>query len=197
MKSDTLGVVGKKLRQIRKEKNCNLKEIAEKSGITAGLLSKIENYRTIPSLPVLHNISLALKVPLSEILKPLDKTTSNFPFVLVRKGHGEKETHSDSEGLLYENLIFRAVETHNIKVSLVNVAPDTQRTPLSNSSMEIVFVVSGSVLYTLAEETIRLHEGDTLFFDGMTPHTLENTSETQVATLFNTYLMYADISIGN
>ena len=74
MKSDILSAIGKKLRNVRKEKGLSLADVAQKSGITPGLLSKIENFRTMPSLPVLYKISEALEEPLSEIVKPVMKS---------------------------------------------------------------------------------------------------------------------------
>ncbi len=91
MKTDVLSAVGKKLKEIRKQKSLNLTEVATKSGITAGLLSRIENFRTIPSLPVLYKISVALNEPLHEIVKPVSDDADEL-YNLVLKGEGELES---------------------------------------------------------------------------------------------------------
>ena len=43
IKEDILSNIGKKIKEERKSKNLNLQEVASRSNITAGLLSKIEN----------------------------------------------------------------------------------------------------------------------------------------------------------
>ena len=50
IRDDRLSRIGKKIKEIRKNRQMSLQEVASKSSVTAGLLSKIENFRTIPSL---------------------------------------------------------------------------------------------------------------------------------------------------
>ena len=65
MKEINLITVGLQIRQIRKDKNLSLQEIANRTGLSKSLLSKVENFRTIPSLPVLLRISNALNVDMA------------------------------------------------------------------------------------------------------------------------------------
>jgi transcriptional regulator with XRE-family HTH domain len=187
MRNVELGKVGRKIRQLRKERGMNLQEVADKSDITAGLLSRIENFRTLPSLPVLHNISMALTVPLSELVD-LVGSNGEYNYILVRKGEGEKEEREDSEGLIYENILSTGLAETNLQVSIIYIPPNTYRKPLSNDSMELIYVVHGSIEYGLGETLLHLNQGDTLFFDGSIPHSLNNTTEEQVI-LFKGYLL--------
>lgn len=187
MKSDALGKVGQKIREIRKDQKLTLKDVAEKSGITTGLLSKIENFRTIPSLPVLHSISLSLEVPMSELVKPVSDTGPE-PYMLIRKGQGESETREDSPGLLYENLFSQGLGNLNLRANVVKVAPHTYRPPTSTDAMELLHVLNGNIHYGLDKEILELQQGDTLYFDGSIPHSVENKSDDEVA-LFKVYLL--------
>lgn len=187
MKSDILSAIGKKLRNLRKEKGMNLAEVAIKSGITPGLLSKIENFRTMPSLPVLYKISEALGEPLSEIVKPVDEEPEA-SYTLIRKGEGEIEARYDSKGLVYENLMSKIMHNHPVKVVTVTVLPGVFRKPLANDSYELVYLLEGEVIYGLLDEQVHLKEGDTLYFNGQIPHSLKNPSTTN-AKLFKTYFM--------
>ncbi len=87
MKDDILSNIGKKIKEVRKGKGQNLQELAAQSNITAGLLSKIENFRAVPSLPVLLNISKALDVNMADLV---EKVVNNkeASFLLVRKDEG-------------------------------------------------------------------------------------------------------------
>lgn len=187
MRNVELGKVGRKIRQLRKERGMNLQEVADKSDITAGLLSRIENFRTLPSLPVLHNISMALNVPLAELVD-LVGNNGESNYILVRKGQGEKEEREDSQGLLYENILSTGVAETNLQVSIISIPAGTYRKPLANDSMELIHVVQGSVEYGLGDNILELHQGDTLFFDGSIPHSLNNTTA-ETAILFKVYLL--------
>lgn len=57
-----------KIKKYRKEKNMKLKEIADKSGISVGYLSHLENgSRVNPSREVMESISLALNKSITEV----------------------------------------------------------------------------------------------------------------------------------
>ncbi|GHE60821.1 MULTISPECIES: helix-turn-helix domain-containing protein [Roseivirga] len=187
MKSDILSAIGKKLRNVRKEKGLSLAEVARKSGITAGLLSKIENFRTMPSLPVLYKISEALEEPLSELVKPVDNEPES-SYTIIRKGEGEIELRYDSKGLTYEKLMSQIIHNHPVKVVTVTVQPGVFRKPLANDSYELVYMLEGEIIYGLLDEEVHLKQGDTLYFNGQIPHSLKNPGD-QSAILFKTYFM--------
>ena len=187
MRNVELGKVGRKIRQLRKERGMNLQEVSDKSDITAGLLSRIENFRTLPSLPVLHNISMALNVPLAELVD-LVGNNGESSYILVRKGQGEKEEREDSQGLLYENILSTGLAETNLQVSVVTIPPGVYRKPLSNDSMELIFVAHGSIDYGIGDNVLQLQQGDILFFDGSIPHSLNNTISVE-AVLFKVYLL--------
>lgn len=187
MKSDILGAIGKKLREIRKDKGLSLLEVANKSGITAGLLSKIENFRTTPSLPVLYKIAVALNEPLSEIVKPVDDGPEE-SYTLIRNGEGDEEIRYDSKGLIYEGLISKVIHNTPVKINTVTVKPGVYRKPIANDSYELIYVLEGEIIYGLRDELIHLKKGDTLYFNGQIPHSLENPGSKNVM-LFKTYFM--------
>lgn len=188
MRSVELGKVGKKIRALRKEQKLNLQDVAEKSGITAGLLSRIENFRTLPSIPVLYKISIALEVPMSELVDAVGSPKA-VSYILVRNGEGETDSRDDSAGLTYESLINVSLTTSNIMVNIVKVGAGAYREPVANDSMELIYVVSGHIKYGLKDNLIELHPGDTLYFDGSIPHSVENLSTETEAILFKVYML--------
>lgn len=190
MKDDRLRRVGIKIKEIRKSKQMSLQEVAARSDVTAGLLSKIENFRTVPSLPVLLNVAKALEVNISELVSSV-MVKEEPPYFLIRKDAGILEEREDSRGLLYENLLSYDLDgsrdTH-IRVNIVKLAVDVNRPPLATDAMELIHVISGTVTYGLPETEITLHEGDTLFFDGRLPHSVKNQGSV-VTNLFKVYFL--------
>jgi len=186
MKSDSLSLIGKKINEIRKKSKLNLTEVASKADITAGLLSKIENFRAVPSLPVLHRIAVALEVPLSELVSLVAAGNAS-NYLIVRRSEREIESRDDSQELIYESILSQDVNNMHMRTTIVTVPPKVYRKPISTEALEQVFVISGKVIYEIGDDTIELFEGDSMFFDGNIPHSVENKGDKKVI-LFKIYL---------
>lgn len=192
MRSDDLSLIGKKIKEIRKKKKLNLFEVGSKSDITAGLLSKIENFRALPSLPVLHRIAIALDVQLSELVSMVHVGPETVKYRLIKKNERDLESRDDSPELIYEGVLSSDVTNMHQKTTVVTVPSKTYRKPTSTDAIEQVFVVSGAVTYVIGDDVVDLNEGDTLEFDGNIPHSVENKSEDQTI-LFKIYLFKLQI----
>ena len=57
------------LREIRKEKNITLDELARKTGMSKGHLSRIERKETDPTITSLARIALALNTDITKLYK--------------------------------------------------------------------------------------------------------------------------------
>ncbi|MFX5530058.1 helix-turn-helix transcriptional regulator, partial [Acinetobacter baumannii] len=62
MQEDIIIQITNKLKELRKEKNITLQELADSAGVSKGMLSQVENNRTIPSLTVFLNIIKSLQI---------------------------------------------------------------------------------------------------------------------------------------
>jgi transcriptional regulator with XRE-family HTH domain len=186
IKEDILSNIGKKIKEERKGKGLNLQEVASRSNITAGLLSKIENFRAVPSLPVLLNISKALEVNMADLVENV-VSNKEASFLHVKKEDRKVEEREDSQGLVYESLIHQDISDINFRANIVRVRPNTFREPLATEAMELIYVISGSVTYGFDNQEVILKEGDTFYFDGSFPHSVKNDLDEQ-AVLFKVYM---------
>ncbi len=191
MKRDSLSAVGKTIKRIRKENKMSLKDVAEKSDVTAGLLSKIENFRAIPSLPVLQSISLALDVNLVDLVREVN-TNEGKPYILIRKGEGDMEEREDSIGVSYELLITDAISNSYLRTVIVTVNPGVFREQVVTDCWEIDYILTGEITYKISEELVTLKEGDIIYYDGNFPHSMENKSD-QAAKMITFYFMKPNI----
>ena len=71
MQEDILIQISNKIKEIRKQKNITIQELANKAGVSKGLISQIKNNRTDPSLPVLWNIVHSLNLDLNDFFKEI------------------------------------------------------------------------------------------------------------------------------
>ncbi|MFT5252321.1 MAG: transcriptional regulator with XRE-family HTH domain, partial [Flavobacteriales bacterium] len=71
--NDYLIGIGKRIKEIRKASKKTISSVASHAEVSNGLISRIENGRTIPSLPVLLNIINALEVDVSDFFEGMPK----------------------------------------------------------------------------------------------------------------------------
>ena len=71
MQEDILIQISNKIKEIRKQKNITVQELANKAGVSKGLISQIENNRTVPSLPLPMNIVHSLNLDLNDFFKEI------------------------------------------------------------------------------------------------------------------------------
>ena len=105
--------IGKKIKETRLSNNQKIREIAEKEKVSKGLVSKIENGRTFPSLPVLISLINSLFVNLSDFFHGIEPIVST-DFVHTKEQNFSLLEKEKSKGFVYHhihNLDFRSPQT--------------------------------------------------------------------------------------
>jgi len=179
--------LGSSIKSLRKDKDLTLAALSEMTGLTAGLLSRIENFRTIPSLPVLLKIAAALKVTPAELLSDIGKISS-LAWTLVRKNERTMIERENSKGFMYEMLLDTESSGCNLQTLLLNIEPGAMREKVKTDGDQFIFILKGNIVFNLGGEKINLNEGDILFFDGNIEHVPENHGS-ETAVLLAVYLL--------
>jgi transcriptional regulator with XRE-family HTH domain len=174
---DLEAAIGHQARQFRQELDMTVGEVAKLAGLSVGMLSKIENGMTSPSLATLRALAEALNVPVTS---------------LFRKYEEQRDaTHVKAEqGLLIERRGSRAGHQyqllgHSIGKG-VSIEPYlvTDVFPLfQHSGQEFIYLLSGKVRYRHGNRTYELQPGDSLFFDADAPHGPEELLELPIRLL--------------
>lgn len=176
--------IGSKIRSIRKDNGLKLGELADKSGISIAMLSKIENGRVFPTLPSLIQILNTLSVDLNVFFSDMS-TDEAFPGYILRKRSEYQPITKEEEsiGFNYTSVLSHIIEKSSVEVALLQLNPGAQRKQVSTAGFEYLFVVSGPVRYELGQEVFQLETGDSLFFDGNLPHVPRNDGDTDAVIL--------------
>lgn len=172
---DLVPRLAKKLRSIRVKKNLTLQVLSEKAKVSKGLLSKIENSRTVPSLPVFLNIVHSLDVPLQEFFEGVELPFGK-DYVLIRANEQSVMQKEEREGFNYRFILSQSISTSALEVALLSVQPGAKSRATTTDGFELKYVLSGTCDYFIGEEKITLHEGDALYFDASKPHMPVNRS---------------------
>tara|TARA_R110002051_G_scaffold9204_1_gene36946 strand:+ start:49 stop:633 length:585 start_codon:yes stop_codon:yes gene_type:complete len=183
--SDYLTIqIGNKLKAIRKENGWKLGELAEKSGMSIAMVSKIENGRVIPTLPSLIQLIQTLNLNLSDFFSDL-KSENEFKGYILRKRSDYTPVNKEEEsiGYSYELILNYPIDKSSMEISLLTLKDKASRSAVSTSGFEYIYIIKGNIDYELGEETFKLNEGDSLFFDGNIPHVPQNKSDSDAVIL--------------
>jgi len=176
-------LLGDKIRSKRSRKNITLEQLAVKAGVTKGLISQIENNRTVPSLPVLFNIIHSLGEDLKTFFGDIHDSF-NSHILIVRKGQEQPFVKEPVKGFTYKRILTQTISSQATDLVLLELKKGATRKQLiSTDAFECKYILKGKVEYQVEKETFILHAGDTLFFDGRAKHRLKNIGQTEALIL--------------
>jgi len=183
MEDNTIFKISYKIKEIRKEKGITIQEVADKAGVSKGLISQIENNRTIPSLLVLINIINALDVDLNEFFKDFNSDLDAGPVVVRKKDSYTAFEKEHAVGFNYKRIYTSAMDSSTMDIVLLELLPDAQRPMVETEAHEYKYIISGQVEYVFQDQKIRLEEGDSIFFNGRLSHTPRNVGKEKALML--------------
>ena len=174
---DYLVGIGKRIKEIRKNNQNTISNIALKAEVTSGLISRIENGRTIPSLPVFLKIVDALDMELKDFFDGIPKL-SGANFLVARKDDSHIiEKEDEAVGFTYNYLFAKSLNSVGFQSVLLEVEPNSKRDKVSTDAFEFKYVLNGECYYEIADQKVLLKEGDSIFFDGRIPHVPINSGK--------------------
>jgi transcriptional regulator with XRE-family HTH domain len=168
--NDYLIGIGKRIKDIRKASKKTINTVASSAEVSNGLISRIENGRTIPSLPVLLNIINALEIKVSDFFEGMPKP-SELSYIVSRcEENATIEKEDEAKGFSYKYIFGKQLSTIGFEAVLLEVQPNSQREKVETDAYEFKYILSGECLYTIGDDEVLLQEGDSIFFDGRIPH---------------------------
>lgn len=161
--------IGSQVRQFRQQLELTVVEVAKLAGLSPGMLSKIENGMTSPSLATLRALSQALNVPVTSLFRKYDEQRDA---TYVKADQGLLiERRGSRAGHQYRLLGHNIGGAVSVEPYLVTLTEKSEVFPLfQHPGTEFIFILEGEVIYRHGNETYHLAEGDSLFFDSDAPH---------------------------
>lgn len=169
MSNMVISWIGSKIKSIRNQRNLSLKELSDHSKVSKSLLSKIENSRTVPSLPVFLGILESLDVAPKDFFEDMYLNQGKH-FTVVRKNERIPIEKEDRFGFDYKSIISQNLLNLQIDIVHLTIHPHSSYDPAVTDGYEFKYVLKGEVRYIIGEESTLLKEGDSIFFDARNPH---------------------------
>jgi XRE family transcriptional regulator, regulator of sulfur utilization len=179
-------VVGARVKALRESSGLSLRDLAERSGVSAPMLSQVERGETSPTLTVAARIAAGLDLRLSQLLR-LDEGGA---VTIVRAGQrrrgGNKRRGHSFEVLTSSQPGQRAeLSRHTLAPGGATGAADGVGGPHLHEpgSRETALVQGGAVVLVCDGQRYELGEGDCVTFDSDLPHHFENPTREDAAFL--------------
>ncbi|MBV9214223.1 MAG: helix-turn-helix transcriptional regulator [Actinobacteria bacterium] len=166
--------IGPRVRALREGMDLSLRDLGERAGVSAPMLSQVERGETSPTLAVAGRIAAGLELSLSQLLR-LDEAEG----VTVVRRDDRQPGGSRADGHSYE-LVTPAVPGQRAEVSVHDLAPGAATggpddPPMHEpGSRETALVLAGSLRLSCAGVDYDLSEGDSVTFDADLSHHFEN-----------------------
>lgn len=162
-------VISQRLREYRVQLGLTVTQLAAESGLSKGMLSKIENAQASTSLLTLSRLAAALGIPITAFFRGLDEERDVF---LVKAGQGMDIAHRNARvGHRYQLLGSMRGPQKRMEPTLVTLMERTEVFPLyQHPGTEFLFMLTGTMEYGVGAGVHLLEPGDSLQFEGEVPH---------------------------
>ncbi len=175
--------IGATVRRLRSSMGLTLGEVAKRSDVSAGMLSRLENGDVSPSLETLAALTAALGVPLGTLFGDIGKPRGGAQH--VPKGQGlEVVRRGTKRGHTYHLLAADRGPRRAFEPFLVTLNDKSEVFPgFEHPGTEFIYLLEGSLTYRHGDETHLLKAGDALTFVGTVPHGPEKLLKTPIRML--------------
>ena len=167
------GIITRKLRALRKECDISLSELADRTGLTKGYLSRIENSENPPPISTLGKIASALGADITDLFPKVEAPAPNPELVISRKQEGAyTNCRGTSYGYNYQNLALEKIGK-NMEPFIVTVGfdhPVNIQTDFCHQGEEFLYVLEGTMEFFFRGRSYVLEAGDSVYFDADIPH---------------------------
>ncbi|MEQ9619496.1 MAG: cupin domain-containing protein [Deltaproteobacteria bacterium] len=174
--------LGEKIKALRTGKNLSLKDLSERSGISAAAIHKIESNGIIPTITTMMKLSDALGKKVSFFIEQEleDKdvvfvpSKKREPILTFKKGLDLRAISAKK----YGDFIMTAA------YAVVDKGASSGRKAINHPGEELVYCLSGKVEFKVKDKTYVLGTGDSLHFRTHLDHKWKNLGDIQAKLLW-------------
>ena len=174
--------IGREVKTLRRKHGMTVTELAATADLSPGMLSKIENGLTSPSLSTLQALGSALNVSVMALMR---RHEERHEATFVPAGQGlhikRRGTRSGHDYQLLGHAVSNrmGVEPYHITLNKKSEVYSS----FQHEGTEFIHVLQGQMIYRHGLDTFNMLPGDSLFFDAQAPHGPEELVETPIKFL--------------
>lgn len=162
--------IGQRVREYRQELGLNITQLAGRAGMSKGMLSKVENAQTSPSLATLARLAAAMSLPVTAFFRGMEEERDAI-FVAAEEGIDIEHRGDSQAGHRYQMLGSLRGPSPPLEPVLVTLTKRSEVFPLyQHQGVEFLYMLEGKMEYGYGTARYLLGPGDALQFGGDVPH---------------------------
>ncbi|MDR0323469.1 MAG: cupin domain-containing protein [Treponema sp.] len=181
---------GERIAEIRKTYSISREVLAERSGVSAALISKIEDDGLIPDLAPLIKIARGLGVRLGTLLDDHEQLGP----VICRAGKNASasrfktglpqgaDTSTGHHGMTF-NALASDKNGRHMEPFIVIIQSDAQQEKSAHEGEEFIFVIEGTLSLEYGTDKEILNTGDSVYYDSIVPHRITSADSNPLKIL--------------
>ncbi|MEX0343700.1 MAG: helix-turn-helix domain-containing protein [Rhizobiaceae bacterium] len=162
--------IGSALRDLRESHSLTARQLAAQSGVSAAMISRIENGQASPSISSLSALARALDVPLVSLFRETASDHADFTHVVANEGLRSTRIvggHSHE----FVNLAFHTRRDLQFEARMVTLVRQSASPPTYiGHGVVFIYAVKGEAVYGYGQREIVLKAGDSLSIDAELNH---------------------------
>ncbi len=170
-----LAIIAQELHGARRKRQLSLEQLAELSGVSRSMISKIERSEAVPSTTVLAKLAEALGLTFSQLMShPVERE------ILVIEAARQPVLKDDVSGLT-RRCLSPVLPGRGIDWVLNTLPPRSTAGDFGahrRGVEEYIFVLSGTLKAVIGAEVVTLRSGDSLYFQADANHAFTNVGKT-------------------
>jgi len=172
-----------KVKAARQKENLKIADVARISGISQGMISKIENAQVSTSLETLNRLCDAVALPISKLFNDFDRPDSRAQFTKAGEGL-EVVRRGTDKGHTYHLLNYQRGATRAFEPFLISFDDLSEVFPSFSHPGEVfMYCLEGKISYRHGNQVYKMEPGDCLTFDAEIPHGPDVLTEAPIKLL--------------
>lgn len=185
--------LGETVRLLRQRAGLSIQDVANKTGLSNGMISQLERARAMPSIRTLRLLSLALDVPISYFFETSDP--ADVQRYIVRK-NSRRLLRLTASGVVKEALTPQGKGQLELYELTLNPGASSGTDFLQHTGEKAGYVLSGSLRLWLDNQAHVLEAGDSFRFPSVVPHMFDNPTQQAARVIWVTTLHESDSKAG-
>jgi transcriptional regulator with XRE-family HTH domain len=183
--------MGERLRLARRARGLSLRELSQRLGVSASLISQVETGRANPSVSTLYAIAAELDVSLDELLfedrrPPASAAVAGAtPIERMLQPRETRRRIRLASGVTWDRLTTASEpDAEFLFVSYEVGGASSQDGFQRHQGHEWGYIIEGTLTVQIGFEVVVLRAGDAISFDSTTPHRLANQGDEPVHAIW-------------
>lgn len=174
--------IGARLKRIRKARKMTITELAMLANVSAGAISQIERNQANPTVRVLEQLRLVLKVPLTAFLEGSAATLRGTDYYIRRM---DERPHFKVGKLGISKEMLSPAGEHDVQFMFIVIPPGVRSDEMIMGQGEKAgMVMSGELTLELEGESSILYAGDSFQFKSSLMHHILNHTDKEARVLW-------------